>query len=105
MNLLAILLLLPLAGFFIVAALPRDSKLPYFGALAITLITFLASLGLIAPATADAAHFTSVIDAPWITSPGFHINLHMGVDGISLWLVILTTFLLPIAVWMSESMI
>jgi NADH-quinone oxidoreductase subunit M len=98
-------LLLPLAGFFITTVSPRDSKVPYLVALATTLITFFLSLGLIGPAGADAAHFTSVIDTAWITSPGFHINLHMGVDGISLWLVILTTFLLPIAVWMSESMI
>jgi NADH-quinone oxidoreductase subunit M len=105
MNLLGILLLLPLAGFFITMASPRESKVPYLVALATTLITFFLSLGLIGPAGADAAHFSSVIDAPWITSPNFHINLHMGVDGISLWLVILTTFLLPIAVWMSESMI
>jgi len=100
MNLLEILLLLPLAGFFITTVSPRESKVPYMVALATTLITFFLSLGLIGPASADAAHFTSVIDAPWITSPGFHINLHMGVDGISLWLVILTTFLLPIGVWM-----
>ena len=105
MNLLAILLLLPLAGFFLTAAAPRDTKLPYLIALGSSLITFFASLGLIASANADPVHFTSTIDSPWITTPGFHINLHMGVDGISIWLVILTTLLLPIAVWMSESMI
>jgi NADH-quinone oxidoreductase subunit M len=105
MNLLALLLLIPLAGFFITAASPRDSKVPFIVALATTLITFFASLGLIAPVTADPTHFTTVIDSPWITSPGFQINLHMGVDGISLWLVILTAFLLPIAVWMADSMI
>ena len=105
MNLLAVLLLLPLAGFFIAAASPRDSRTPYFVALATTLITFFLSLGLIDPVSADANHFTSVINSPWITSPGFQIHLHMGVDGINLWLVILTTFLLPIAVLMSESMI
>jgi NADH-quinone oxidoreductase subunit M len=105
MSLLAILLLLPLAGFFLAAASPRDSKLPYLIALGTTIITFLASLGLIGPATSDPARFSSMIDSPWITSPGFQINLHMGVDGINLWLVILTTFLLPIAVWMSESML
>lgn len=105
MNLLAILLLLPLAGFFIAAAAPRDSRIPYFVALATTLITFFASLGLIDPVTADAARFSSVIDSPWINSPGFQIRLHMGVDGISLWLVILTTFLLPIGVWMADTMI
>ena len=105
MNLLAILLLIPLAGFFVAAASPRNSKVPYLVALATTLITFFASLGLIDPATSDPNHFTSVIDSPWISSPGFQIRLHMGVDGINLWLVILTTFLLPIAVWMAESML
>ncbi len=105
MNLLAVLLLLPLAGFFLAAAAPRDSRMPFFIALGTTLVTFFASLGLISPTNADPTHFTSVIDSRWITSPGFHIDLHMGVDGISLWLVILTTFLLPVAVWMAESMI
>jgi NADH-quinone oxidoreductase subunit M len=105
MNLLAILLLLPLAGFFVVAASPRDSKAPYLVALAVTLVTFFLSLGLIDPARADSSHFTSVINSPWITSTGFQIHLHLGVDGINLWLIILTTLLLPIAVWISESMI
>ncbi len=105
MNLLALLLILPLAGFALVAALPRDSKAPYLVALAVTLVTFFASLGLIDPATSDANHFSSVLNLPWITSPGFQIHFHMGVDGVNLWLVVLTTFLLPIAVWMTESMI
>ena len=105
MNLLAILLLLPLIGFFIAAFSPRDSKISYFVALGITLITFFASLGLIDPMTTNANHFTSVINTPWITTPGFQIHFHMGVDGINLWLIVLTTFLLPIAVWMAESMI
>lgn len=105
MNLLALLLLLPLAGFFVVMALPRNSKLPYLVALAVTVITFFASLGLINPAMADASHFSSVLNLPWIASPGFQIHFHMGVDGVNLWLVVLTAFLLPIAVWMSESMI
>jgi NADH-quinone oxidoreductase subunit M len=105
MSLLAVLLMLPLAGFFVVAASPRESRTPYLVALATTLITFLVSLGLIDPATSNASHFTSVINLPWISSPGFQIHFHMGVDGINLWLVVLTAFLLPIAVWMSESMI
>jgi len=105
MNLLEILFVLPLIGFCIVAALPRDSKFPFPVALATTLIMFLVSIGLIDPVTADPSHFTAVINAPWISSPGFQIHFHMGVDGISLWLVVLTTFLLPIGVWMADSMI
>jgi NADH-quinone oxidoreductase subunit M len=105
MNLLAILLILPLAGFLAVTFSPRESKTPYLVALATTFITFLVSLGLIDPATSNANHFTSVVNSPWISAPSFQIHFHLGVDGINLWLVILTAFLLPIAVWMSESMI
>jgi NADH-quinone oxidoreductase subunit M len=105
MNLLAIVLLLPLAGFFLSALAPRESKLPFYTALTVTLVTFLASLGLIGPVNTDPGHFTTVIDSSWISSPGFQVRLHMGVDGINLWLVILTTLLLPIAVWMANTII
>lgn len=105
MSLLLITLLLPLAGFFIVLFTPRESKAPYGVALATSLLTFLVSLGLIAPSFANGAQFSSVIDSPWIDSPGLHIHLHLGVDGINLWLILLTTLLLPIAVWISQSMI
>src|SRR5204863_942511 len=39
------------------------------------------------------------IDIPWITSPSIHY--HMGMDGISMWLVVLTTFLTPLCVLIS----
>ncbi|HWZ84409.1 MAG TPA: NADH-quinone oxidoreductase subunit M, partial [Terriglobales bacterium] len=35
----------------------------------------------------------------WITTP--HIQYHMGIDGISVWLVVLTTFLTPLCVLIS----
>jgi len=43
--------------------------------------------------------FQFEINHPWITSPNIHY--HMGVDGVSMWLVVLTTFLLPLCVLMS----
>ena len=103
MNFLAIVLLLPLAGFFIVTAAPRTSKLPFYYALTTTLCTFFAALGLIAPALADGGHFTSVLDTLWVDVPGMQIRVHMGIDGLNLWLVLLTTLLLPIAVWFTEN--
>jgi NADH-quinone oxidoreductase subunit M len=105
MNLLAVILLLPLAAFFIAAAAPKGSKIGFYAALILSIVTFVASLGLISGVSADMTHFTSVIDSPWIDSTGIHIRLHMGVDGISLWLVLLTTFLVPIAVWIAETVI
>jgi len=103
LNYLAITLLIPLAGFFVVTAAPRRSPLPFFYALVSSLGAFLAALRLIRPALAHASGFTSQIDSPWAES--LRIRLHMGVDGISLWLILLTTLLVPMAVWATEKMV
>ncbi|MGI9072427.1 MAG: complex I subunit 4 family protein [Bryobacteraceae bacterium] len=105
MNLLAITLALPLIGFFILLFLPRNSKASPSIALPITVLTFLISLGLIAPVVANPGQFTSILDSRWVDSPGLQIRLHFGIDGINLWLVLLTTLLLPIGVWISQTMI
>ena len=44
----------------------------------------------------------SQIDETWVSLINGNIRLHMGVDGISLWLILLTTVLVPIAVWATE---
>jgi NADH-quinone oxidoreductase subunit M len=103
LNYLALALLIPLAGFFVVTAAPRRSRLPFFYALVSSLATFLAALRLIRPALAHPSAFTSQIDSPWAES--LRIRLHMGVDGISLWLILLTTLLVPMAVWATEKMV
>jgi len=102
-NYLALTLLLPLVGFFIVTACPRRSRLPFFYAMVASLGTFFAALRLLRPALAHPAMFTSEIDEPWIES--MKIRLHMGIDGISVWLILLTAFLVPIAVWATEKMV
>lgn len=72
-------------------------------ALVISLITAALSLGILlnfdatAPLTEGA--FTFQLQegpVPWVKSLGIHYSL--AIDGISLWLVILTTFLMPIAI-------
>ena len=105
MNLLAITLALPLIGFFVVLFLPRGSKAPFAIALTATIASFLTSLGLIGPALVKGGQFSSIVDKVWIDSPGLQIRFHLGIDGINLWLVLLTTLLVPIAVWMSGTMI
>ncbi|HEX4168487.1 MAG TPA: NADH-quinone oxidoreductase subunit M [Bryobacteraceae bacterium] len=105
MNLLGLTLFLPLIGFFFVLFTPREAKTSYYVALLTTVATFLLSLGLIAPVAANGAQFTSVINTPWTDTPGMQIHFHLGIDGISVWLVMLTTLLLPIGVWISSSMI
>lgn len=105
MSLLAIALLLPLIGFFVVLFTPRESKNAFGVALATSLITFFVSVGLIGPAMANGAQFSSEVDRLWVNSPGLQIHVHLGVDGINLWLILLTTFLLPIGIWISQTMI
>jgi len=43
--------------------------------------------------------FKFEIDKVWIATPNIHY--HMGIDGISVWLVVLTTFLTPLCVLIS----
>ncbi len=105
MSLLAITLALPLIGFFAVLFTRRNTNGPFVVALTASVAAFLASLGLIGPALANPAQFSSTINSPWIDSPGLQIRFHLGIDGINLWLVILTTLLLPIGVWISRTMI
>lgn len=105
MNPLAVVLALPLIGFFAILLTRRDSDAPFFAALVTSLATFLVSLGLIAPALADPAHFSSSVNSLWISSPELQIRFHLGIDGVNLWLVLLTTLLLPIGIWISRKMI
>ncbi|HVY59078.1 MAG TPA: NADH-quinone oxidoreductase subunit M [Xanthobacteraceae bacterium] len=60
-----------------------------------TLVTFAVSLVLVWRFDPSSADFQFVEKAPWL---GGAINYHMGVDGISLPFVILTTALLPICI-------
>lgn len=65
-------------------------------ALLSTLAIFALSLTLLRGFDGTSAAFQFVEKAPWFA--GYDINYHVGVDGISLWLVLLTTFLMPICV-------
>ncbi|MBI5087004.1 MAG: NADH-quinone oxidoreductase subunit M [Acidobacteria bacterium] len=100
MNLLDILLLLPAAGFLLSLLLPKDNPgLARKFALFISLIAFVLSLGLIGPVLADPGHYTFETNTQWIEYPS--IRYHVGLDGLSLWLVILSTFLTPLVILVS----
>ena len=64
-------------------------------ALAVSLVTFVLSVAVWAGFDATTADYQFVEQYPWL--PDFGISYHVGVDGISLMLVVLTTFLTPIA--------
>jgi len=100
MNPVDVLLALPLAGFLLTLFVTRD---PHQSIRVVTLLvalaTFLVSLGLAAGFHADVAGHQFITDFIWISSPEIHYRV--GVDGISIWLVLISTFLTPIAMLIS----
>ncbi len=97
MMLLTIILSLPLIGAIAVALLPSEEpgQCRNMG-LFFSLVTFLVSLAILALFEPLVGTMQLVVKIPWVTSMG--IDFHLGVDGISLWLVLLTTFLTPIVI-------
>src|SRR5579862_3844551 len=101
MTLLDIVLFLPLAGFVVMLFAPKDNPQAIrWTALIISLLTFAISLGLLMPYWfSNRSGYTFETNASWINYPP--IRYHVGLDGLSLWLVLLSTLLTPIAVLIS----
>jgi len=89
----------PLAGALVLALMPRNDRAIKWTALIVSIVAFLLSLHLPAHWTSGQPGFQFGIDSQWIASPNIHY--HLGVDGISVWLVLLTTFLTPFCVLIS----
>ena len=92
---LTFLIVAPVALALLVALLPREADrlaklVSLVGSVALFGISLLLVVGF---RSTPAMQF--VESRPWL--PNFGISYHLGVDGISLWLIILTTFLTPVA--------
>ena len=95
--LLTIITFLPLVGIPILLALPREKRTTMnWVAFGISAITFIVSLALLAYFRRDYVGPQFVDRLPWV--PQFGIDYYLGVDGISLWLVLLTTLISPLAI-------
>jgi NADH-quinone oxidoreductase subunit M len=87
---------LPLAGVLLLLIWPRiPNDVARSIALVVSIATFLVSLGMLGRFDGSAAGFQMVERADWVAS----VNLQylLGVDGVSLFMVLLTTFLFPVA--------
>src|SRR5436190_780078 len=96
---LSLVVFLPLAGALALLAVPnkdgsRDGLIRW-GALAVSLASFATTLALWYAINPDADGFQFVERATWM--PAFGIDYLLGVDGISLKLLVLTGFLTPLA--------
>jgi NADH-quinone oxidoreductase subunit M len=98
--LLTTLILLPFVGALALVAYsfapPRRDQHYRWIALVTTIATFVVSLLVLRGVGGSGAEFRFEENVNWIGSIG--ARYHLGVDGVSLWLVLLTTLLMPIAV-------
>ena len=100
-TILTIITFVPLAGAIVLALLPDRDRIQQWGALAVTLVTFLLTLHLpfhfnyVTPS--DTFQFQQNLS--WIPSPA--IRYHVGIDGLSMWLIVLTGLLAPLGVLIS----
>jgi NADH-quinone oxidoreductase subunit M len=96
---LSLVTFLPVVGALFILALGRESEVikrnARWVALWTTIITFALSLMLVQRFETGSAEFQFIERYPWL---GGAINYHMGVDGISLPFVILTTGLMPLCI-------
>ena len=102
-HMLTALIVLPLVGAVVVALIPREAvRLQKLVALGFTTAAFVVSIFMLR-GFAPRPGMQFEVSRAWI--PAYGISYHLGVDGLSVWLVILTTFLTPIALLGSWSSI
>jgi NADH-quinone oxidoreductase subunit M len=104
MNLLNVVIAVPAIGFLLTLLIPRaqEQAIRMF-TLLISIGAFLASLGLATGYQTGQPGQQFVTDVVWIANPEIH--WHVGIDGLSLWLIILSTFLTPISILISWRLI
>ncbi len=94
---LSVIVLLPLVGMLVILFIPRDERGLIRGtAFTVAAADFITSLLLFFFFQPDTFQMQFVERVPWIAELG--ISYHLGVDGISLLLVLLTTLLTMLAV-------
>jgi NADH-quinone oxidoreductase subunit M len=99
-NLLDLVIAIPAIGFLVALLVPRamENFIRLF-ALGFSLLTFAVSMMLVLGFEAGKTGQQFVTNVVWIQNPEIHY--HVGIDGLSLWLIILSTFLTPIAIGLS----
>ncbi len=89
----------PLLGVLVLLFLkPEQKNAARWIALVTSLITFAISIAVLVQFRPEDPALQMVIDLPWIQVAGLNIHFFMGVDGLSILLLLLTTFLIPISI-------
>ncbi len=114
-SILTIVIFLPLVGAAVVCLLPPAAhgaiRRNALTASVFTLIFAFLAVGLFFEEAGDPSAngaFALEVNVPWIGGEDFPIHTldiryHLGIDGVSLWLLMLTAVLTPLAIWASFS--
>ncbi len=99
-HMLSSLIILPLISAVVIYFAGRNEEhgaaYARWLALIATVAIFVYSLTMLLVFDGASTEFQLVEKSPWFV--GYDINFHLGIDSISLWLVLLTTFLMPICI-------
>jgi NADH-quinone oxidoreductase subunit M len=97
-SILTVVTFLPAIGALLLMLMPRNDRALRWVALIVSLLTFAFSVHLPRFFDYGRSGFQFETNHAWI---GQAIRYHLGTDGISMWLVLLTTFLVPLSVLVS----
>ncbi len=99
MDLLSLLIFSPAAGMLVLLFLRPGWKTTIrWVALASSLITLAISFVLVSQFDPSVPGLQMVVRAPWFAISGLQISYQVGVDGLSILLIVLTTVLTPVAI-------
>jgi NADH-quinone oxidoreductase subunit M len=98
-SILTLVTFIPAIGALVLMLMPRNDRALRWGALIISLATFAFSLYLPLNFEPGVSRFQFEQNSVWMSFANIHY--HMGADGISMWLVLLTTLLVPLSVLVS----
>lgn len=96
---LSLVTFFPLFGVLVLLFLDSEQKNALrWTALLTSLITFGISIWVLVQFDPSNPNLQLVVNLPWIQIAGWNISYHLAVDGLSILLVLLTTFLTPISI-------
>ena len=97
LPLLSLIVFSPLVGALIVQLLPEEPvRVPRIAAFVVSLVPFVLALLMLAQFDPSVGTLQLRERVAWI--PQLGVDYAMGVDGFSLWLILLTTFLTPVVI-------
>jgi len=102
MTSLALTVLLPIIGAAVALLAPRGERTSRPIGMASALLSLVQSILVVRAFDKSIAGFQLEVDWPWVPALGIHF--HLGVDGISLWLVLLTTLMVFLTLLSPQAM-